>query len=122
GQAPDRHADDRHRALYRARQLRQHGRTLERRGGTAARRLRRRAAHLSDGYRSLGSSGTMMVGEAVMPEALRNYIPSAHRRVVYLAAVFALLILTGCGGGTSGGSVKTVTQQQTVNQLTIAIE
>ena len=57
-----------------------------------------------------------------MSNVLRKHKPSAHRLVGYLAAGFALWVLAGCGGGASGGPVKTVTQQQTMNQLTIALE
>ncbi|HEX9439255.1 MAG TPA: FixH family protein, partial [Roseiflexaceae bacterium] len=57
-----------------------------------------------------------------MSNVLRKHTPSAHRWVGYLAVACALLVLAGCGGGASGGPVKTVTQQQTTNQLTIALE
>src|SRR5262249_37866937 len=43
-------------ALYRARELHLDGRALECRGGAAARRLRRRAPYVSDGYRALGGA------------------------------------------------------------------
>ena len=57
-----------------------------------------------------------------MAEALRKLMSSAYRWVIQLAAVFVLLGMTGCGGGANRGFVKIATQQQTVNQLTIALE
>src|SRR5262249_50371467 len=104
GPVPDRYTDGRQGALYRAWELVRDGRAVECRGGAAARRLRRRAPYVSDGYRALGGARTLTAYHVVarltkwpvweVRTSLRSVLTS-HTRL----ARVGITLEVGPGGG-----------------------